>query len=500
LASQSDCPRLNETTIDILRVAWYDFPELEGRKRRERQMKKLVPLFLAVLVVSITACGEIPWIDLPPTLPPVPEPVIAVPAEELAEESIGTLIPGTVEPTMEIPQQTTELTATPPAVTPEPSSVFGPPPIINLTVVYPDGGSIAVPIACPVPAEFCETGVDIYDENGDYIGLGFSLPAGTPIFAVVADDHFGAIRAFQTFDYKIGDYAYFRRIETQLVSTSNRLGTNYIYKPNRCTTCVFVRYDYSGLSDPLDKALDRFHYYAYIRPEAGEEIGRVNDPSISLLGMWHGNIYKADGQRMTGVNFVFWVKTFWGYTADECRYVMLPIHFDCRPTPTPEPTPTIEPTPEPTSELSLTEISVACPVPAEYCRTATEIFRDDGGFLGLGFSLPEGTSVLAVADGKLERFDGGWWGSASEPQSRYYPTRYTLTVGDVSFHYSLVDDSPPASLSATEVKAGQELGKAKYKHDKCVGRCWAKFDPFNLIFHASPEGDVWKQPLQIRIN
>lgn len=72
-------------------------------------MKKLVPLFLAVLVVSITAC-EIPWIDLPPKelLPPVPEPVIAVPAEEPPEESIATVMPATVEPTAEVPKETLE--------------------------------------------------------------------------------------------------------------------------------------------------------------------------------------------------------------------------------------------------------------------------------------------------------------------------------------------------------------------------------------------------------
>lgn len=85
-------------------------------------MKKLVPLFLAVLVVSITAC-EIPWIDLPPILPPVPEPVIAVPAEEPPEESIATLIAATVESTP------TPVPPTPTPVPPTPTPVPTPTPL-----------------------------------------------------------------------------------------------------------------------------------------------------------------------------------------------------------------------------------------------------------------------------------------------------------------------------------------------------------------------------------
>lgn len=413
-------------------------------------------------------------------------------------------VPEAVSPTpTEVVEPTLEPTTTPePTATPEATPVSEPPPIIQLTVVYPDGGSFVVPIWCPVPEEFCETGLEIFDADGNYLGLGFSLPEGTPIFAVGEGSLIEVLKIEWVFDYGTGRYIYYFISELAPNTNSSRWENalpqmKFQHDQNSFGLRVHFNYRYSGFSSVFDLLADNYEFW----PNGGEEIGRVNAPSSSILSEANGAVYGVDGQEIHGINFIFEV-------FDYCcrgKYVTLRIDLNFQPAPSmsPEPTPTPESKLKPTLTVVLldgSEIPMDCPVPQEYCRTATEIFRDDGSFCGLGFTLPEGTPILAVADGKLERLDGGWWSPASEPQSRYYPIRYTLSTEDLSFHYSLVDDSLPAVLSATEVKAGQELGRAKYKHDKCVGRCWAKFDPFNLIFHVTPAGDMWKQPLRIRIN
>ena len=104
----------------------------------------------------------------------------------------------------------------------------------------------------------------------------------------------------------------------------------------------------------------------------------------------------------------------------------------------------------PTPMLSSPVISIACPVPKEFCSQAKEV--DAGAeFSGLGFNLPAGTSVLAVFSGTI----------TDEPKVKgrlsNEPLLYLTDLkGDmvVYSYYGTISSAVGKSVSA-----GSEIGK-----------------------------------------
>lgn len=430
-------------------------------------MKKLITIVL-VFGVVLTACGGGGQKAEMPVAGVISTEESPAPTKAAAPTSVATA---------------TSVSTVAPAVTPEPAPIsqpspkYGPPPIIDLTVVYPDGESITVPIYCPVPLEFCHTGVHIYDFDGNYLGLGFNLPEGTPIFAVGTSQ----LRLTSTGCYDWGD---------------GNWTSDFGYVLYKILPATNFRYDHSGFSTvfPNPEIINGKcvipEPVSPVQVTGGQEVGRVITNNVDVG--WDTN------GKMLPFNFIFAAERRYGDgTSTPCR-----IYLGSQPT---VESPTPKPILVPTIAVLLSdgsEIPIACPVPEEFCRTATELFRDDGSFYGLGFTLPAETPILAVADGKVEGGSNGWWSPANDPDKRYYPIAYSLTAGSLNFHYSYVNDSP-VDPSSAEVEARQELGRVtRYGFDKCVNRCWAKFDPFNFIFRAEDcSTGGWSCPvLLIRVN
>jgi len=471
-------------------------------------VRKLIPIIL-VIGVFLTACGgggEKAETSVAGTTLAEESPV---PMEVVAPTSVATATP--------VP--TAAPTATPvPTPIPKSNPIFGPPPIVDLTVIYPDGVEITVPVYCPVPAEYCDSAVEVYNEEGNYLGLGFSLPEGTPIFVVGEGDLGRGGVSASCYDNSQADCVY--GFDYWLIHTDYTYPNAYV-DPN--SGPVYKKADWA---DVLPEIRFVYSHYGFstvfpnpvvinseleLIPEpmfdsswvsGGQEIGRTSAP-------YEGEVFcGADGQYIyeNGINFILAAESCCGYEPE----TTFQIYFNSQPTTALTVVDSTEPIPpEPISEPTLTivlpdgtEVPIACPVPEGYCRTATELFRDDGSFYGLGFTLPVETPILAVADGKVEGGSNGWWSPANDPDKRYYPIAYSLTAGSLNFHYSYVNDSP-VDPSSAEVEARQELGRVtRYGFDKCVNRCWAKFDPFNFIFRAEDcSTGGWSCPvLLIRVN
>lgn len=264
-------------------------------------MKKLIAIFL-VLGVFLTACGG-------GGQKAVPTEEGLTPTEAAAPTSAVTATP--------VPTATPTPTPIP---EPEPSPEYGPPPIIDLTVVYPDGVSITVPIYCPVPAEYCDTGIDVYDYDGNYLGLGFSLPEGTPIFSV-GDGVLRDMGKAAMGPYLDGSYVYY--FSYDLIGTDD-FDPDY-KKPDWAVALPYVRFEYEhegfGTAFPNPEIIDGELYFPpwpdtpFFRIRGGQELGTAIDPDFSTL--WP---YGAKGQDIYGINFVFAAKSWRSHELEDSTF------------------------------------------------------------------------------------------------------------------------------------------------------------------------------------
>lgn len=102
------------------------------------------------------------------------------------------------------------------------------------------------------------------------------------------------------------------------------------------------------------------------------------------------------------------------------------------------------------------KVAFACPVPKEFCSKGKEIFNGSA-FLGVGYSLPKGTKIIASMPGSA-------FFTATEDKTLNIATHSKVVISGSDFQqgYVLIYEffSPEASGSAQTktVERGQELG------------------------------------------
>lgn len=360
-------------------------------------MRKLIPIIL-VIGVFLTACS----------------------AEETpAPTEVAT--PTSVATVTLVPTATPAPTPTP-IPEPEPSPEYGPPPIIELTVVYPDGVSVTVPIYCPVPAEYCDSAVEVYDANGEYWGLGFSLPEGTPIYAA------GEGSLNNTWVDNEDPAFIFRYDLTVYLSAdpiNKPIDWDHLDERHWADPITFY-YDYIGfnttLPDPIitDGWLDFPEGMFPLDVEGGQELGRAIGTSLEQIPPYG---------TLPGINLVLMVETRASYIYDGVHLTEISpqIHLSCQSPLAPEPT--LEPASQSDLVVVLpdgSEVPITWPVPEEYRDIAIEVEVHDvaGSYIGLGFRLPEGTPIFAVTNGVLGDY-------------RFYPSRDKNDVFVYTFSFDL---------------------------------------------------------------
>jgi hypothetical protein len=311
---------------------------------------------------------------------------------------------------------------------------------------YLDEGE-AISIFCPVPKEFCGQGVELFNEDGSYLGLGFDLPEGTPIFAVGDGQlFFHGWAARYWFDESPSYIFYFNLRARQISYGYMYSGHSRVFPNPRTVDGEAVFPDVSRGS---------------ITVNGGQELGRV-------VSKWADQGLTSDGS---------WFRANLIITVEGSR-----LRLTAEAAPVAAAEEVQAPELKPSLIVTLpdgSEASFACPVPEEFCEEGMALLRDDGSFYGLGFFLPEGTPILAVAEGTIGKTQSGWWNDVALCYSGY-----ELTAEGIAFSYYHTGQATP---TPSPTVPGQELGRTgNYGFDKCVGYgCNPALNGFNFILTAN---------------
>jgi hypothetical protein len=182
--------------------------------------------------------------------------------------------------------------ATPTETAPAPSVKqdfpSGPPPMVQLTLAS-DTSETTIPVHCPVPQEFCSRGVQVFNDDGSYLGLGFDLPEGTPVFAMAAGElSYLGTRVVYWFEGESYTFYYRLRVGGYTVTYEHSGHSAFFPDPETVNGEVVF---------PTDSGS--------IRVDSGQAVGKV-------VSKWTQQGYTSDGITFFYANLVLTARDYHG--------------------------------------------------------------------------------------------------------------------------------------------------------------------------------------------